>query len=127
MSKLTIFSDKDGVTPLAEITDLAGIQQHLASIQVHFARWQADQILSPDPDAEEVLAAYRNELNALMAEKNYQSFDVISMRADHPERAKLRQKFLSEHTHQEDEVRFFCRWARTFLPTFSRPSVSSAV
>jgi 1,2-dihydroxy-3-keto-5-methylthiopentene dioxygenase len=29
------------------------------------------------------------------------------MTPDHPERQALRQKFLAEHTHSEDEVRFF--------------------
>jgi len=42
-----------------------------------------------------------------MGEKGYQSVDVISLAPDHPDRAMLRQKFLSEHTHSEDEVRFF--------------------
>jgi 1,2-dihydroxy-3-keto-5-methylthiopentene dioxygenase len=32
---------------------------------------------------------------------------VVSLSADHPQKAELRQKFLSEHTHSEDEVRFF--------------------
>ena len=29
------------------------------------------------------------------------------MTPEHPERSALRNKFLSEHTHSEDEVRFF--------------------
>jgi len=32
---------------------------------------------------------------------------VISLTPDHPDRAALRAKFLNEHTHSEDEVRFF--------------------
>ncbi|THD09958.1 1,2-dihydroxy-3-keto-5-methylthiopentene dioxygenase, partial [Rhodanobacter lindaniclasticus] len=43
----------------------------------------------------------------LMGEAGYQAVDVISLAPDHPDRAALRQKFLSEHTHSEDEVRFF--------------------
>jgi len=33
--------------------------------------------------------------------------DVISIAPDSPEREAMRQKFLDEHFHQEDEVRFF--------------------
>jgi len=33
--------------------------------------------------------------------------DAIRMTPNHPDRAALRNKFLSEHTHSEDEVRFF--------------------
>jgi len=42
-----------------------------------------------------------------MGEKGFRSVDVIKMVPDHPKKAELRQKFLSEHTHSEDEVRFF--------------------
>lgn len=107
MSKLTIFTDKDSERPLAEMTDWIAIKKNLATIQVRFERWQADRLLSVNPSADEVLAAYQSELSALMAEKNYQSFDVISMRTGNPGSEGLRQKFLSEHTHKEDEVRFF--------------------
>ena len=43
----------------------------------------------------------------MQAEGGYQTVDAISLGPDHPQRAELRQKFLSEHTHSEDEVRFF--------------------
>ena len=49
-----------------------------------------------------------------MAEKGYQSWDVISIRADNPQKEVLRTKFLSEHTHGEDEVRFFVEGAGLF-------------
>ena len=39
---------------------------------------------------------------------------MISLKPDHPDRATLRQKFLSEHTHSEDEVRFFVAGAGQF-------------
>ncbi|MCI4239589.1 acireductone dioxygenase, partial [Dickeya dianthicola] len=53
-------------------------------------------------------------IDKLVAEKGYQSWDVISMRADNPQKAALRTKFLSEHTHGEDEVRFFVEGAGLF-------------
>ncbi|STW08564.1 1,2-dihydroxy-3-keto-5-methylthiopentene dioxygenase [Klebsiella grimontii] len=49
-----------------------------------------------------------------MAEKGYQSWDVISLRADNPQKEALREKFLNEHTHGEDEVRFFVEGAGLF-------------
>ena len=54
-----------------------------------------------------MIAAYRDDIARLKREKNYQAMDVISLNADHPDKAMLRQKFLNEHTHSEDEVRFF--------------------
>src|SRR5690606_26221187 len=37
----------------------------------------------------------------------YTTVDVVSLNASHPDKAALRQKFLAEHTHGEDGVRFF--------------------
>ena len=61
----------------------------------------------PGASQDEVIAAYRADIDRLMREKGYQSVDVISLTPDHPDRATLRAKFLNEHTHSEDEVRFF--------------------
>jgi 1,2-dihydroxy-3-keto-5-methylthiopentene dioxygenase len=33
--------------------------------------------------------------------------DAIRLTPEHPDREALRRKFLAEHTHSEDEVRFF--------------------
>jgi 1,2-dihydroxy-3-keto-5-methylthiopentene dioxygenase len=35
------------------------------------------------------------------------SVDVVSMHPAHPTKDALRTKFLAEHTHAEDEIRFF--------------------
>ena len=86
----------------------------MAQIGVRFERWQADRELGDNPQPEAVIAAYQHEIDRLVAEKGYQSWDVISMRPDHEQRQALREKFLSEHTHGEDEVRFFVEGAGLF-------------
>jgi 1,2-dihydroxy-3-keto-5-methylthiopentene dioxygenase len=43
------------------------------------------------------------------------SADVIKLTPDHPQAGALRAKFLSEHTHTEDEVRFFVHGAGNFI------------
>ncbi|MEI7065152.1 acireductone dioxygenase [Dickeya chrysanthemi] len=114
MSALTIFSDTDAGQAVWQSHDADAIVQQLSAINVRFERWQADRDLSANPSAEEVLAAYQHEIDKLVAEKGYQSWDVISMRADNPQKEALRTKFLSEHTHAEDEVRFFVEGAGLF-------------
>jgi 1,2-dihydroxy-3-keto-5-methylthiopentene dioxygenase len=42
-------------------------------------------------------------------EEGFATVDVIGMTPAHPDRAALRGKFLDEHRHSEDEVRFFVR------------------
>jgi 1,2-dihydroxy-3-keto-5-methylthiopentene dioxygenase len=58
-------------------------------------------------DTDGVLTAYAPEIDRLKTEQGYQSVDIISLAPDHPDRAAMREKFLSEHRHSEDEVRFF--------------------
>ena len=43
----------------------------------------------------------------MRSEGGYSTVDAIRMTPDHPDREPLRGKFLAEHTHAEDEVRFF--------------------
>jgi 1,2-dihydroxy-3-keto-5-methylthiopentene dioxygenase len=42
-----------------------------------------------------------------MKKNGYVNADVINVHKDTPNIEAIRQKFLSEHTHAEDEVRFF--------------------
>ena len=106
MSRLTIHDDRDGAIQ-GQFRDGADIARELAAIGVRFERWEAGVELAPDADQETVLAAYRDPVQRLMEEYGFQSVDVVSLNPDHPERETFRNKFLSEHTHGDFEVRFF--------------------
>ena len=114
MSALTIFSDRNASEPTWHSTEGDEIQQQLNSKGVRFERWQADRDLGSHPTSESVIAAYQHAIDKLVQEKGYQSWDVISLRADNPQKDALREKFLNEHTHGEDEVRFFVEGAGLF-------------
>ncbi|MGR8935217.1 MAG: 1,2-dihydroxy-3-keto-5-methylthiopentene dioxygenase [Gammaproteobacteria bacterium] len=86
---------------------LPDIQAQLGAIGVQFERWSADCEFSADADQQTILQAYRSSIDKLMQRYGFQSVDVISLKPDHPDKAALRQKFLSEHTHDDFEVRFF--------------------
>ena len=107
MSRLRIFAETDGSTPLKTLTGHADIERELGAAGVRFESWNASQPVVPGASQDEVIAAYRSDIDRLMREEGYQAVDVISLTPDHPDRAALRQKFLNEHTHSEDEVRFF--------------------
>lgn len=106
MSRLRIFNDNRPDQP-ETVTDPAGIAAALGEIGVRFEQWSAEAQLGDDATQDEVLAAYRRDVDRLMAESGFRSVDVIALRPDHPERESLRAKFLEEHTHAEFEVRFF--------------------
>jgi 1,2-dihydroxy-3-keto-5-methylthiopentene dioxygenase len=107
MSRLRIYEEARPTTPVAVHTTPADIARELGRVGVRFEQWEADAPIAPGASQDEVIAAYRADIDRLMREEGYQSVDVISLAPDHPDRAALRKKFLSEHTHSEDEVRFF--------------------
>jgi 1,2-dihydroxy-3-keto-5-methylthiopentene dioxygenase len=107
MSRLRIYPETAPEAPRLETRNPQAIARELAAIGIQFERWQAEVQLKPGASPESVIAAYRKDIDNLMARGGYQAVDVISLKPDHPERAALRQKFLNEHTHAEDEVRFF--------------------
>lgn len=114
MSRLRIFNDTQPHAPLSVHTEHSDIASELAKVGVRFEQWEANQPIAPGASQDEVIAAYRGDIDRLMSEEGYQAVDVISLKPDHPDRATLRQKFLSEHTHSEDEVRFFVAGAGQF-------------
>ncbi|MGN2252074.1 acireductone dioxygenase [Frateuria sp. GZRe12] len=107
MSRLRIYEDAQPSTPVSVHTAPSDIARELRQVGVRFEQWEANAPIAPGASQEEVVAAYRDDIDRLMREESYQSVDVISLAPDNPDRAMLRKKFLSEHTHSEDEVRFF--------------------
>ena len=88
-------------------SDAEQIQQELASRGIRFQRWAAEAELPPGASQEQILAAYSSEIARVQAGGAYPTVDAIRLAPNHPDRDALRQKFLAEHTHSEDEVRFF--------------------
>lgn len=109
MSELTVFNRDNPAKPLLYTRDSHDIQQQLYAAGVRFEQWQANAPVTADSCADEIQAAYATDIAKLQAEGGYVTVDVISLSSQHPDKAALRQKFLAEHTHSEDEVRFFVR------------------
>jgi len=113
MSLLTVRDAETGAE-LLRSTDAAEIAAALAPINVRFERWEVAP-LPAGASAEAVLEAYRPQLDAFMAGSGAGTADVIKLSPDHPQKDAMRQKFLSEHTHTEDEVRFFHEGSGNFI------------
>ena len=107
MSRLRIFAASDPSTPLSTTDDHAAMARGLATIGVRFEQWRASQPVAPGASPEAVMAAYRADIDRLIAAHGFKTVDVVSLAPDHPQREAMRAKFLDEHFHQEDEVRFF--------------------
>jgi 1,2-dihydroxy-3-keto-5-methylthiopentene dioxygenase len=107
MSRLRIFHDTNGSEPVKVTSRHDDITTELKSVGVRFEQWQANKPVAPGASQDEVIAAYREDIERLKRDEGYQAVDVVSLNPDHPDRAAFRAKFLNEHTHSEDEVRFF--------------------
>ncbi|HTV74606.1 MAG TPA: cupin domain-containing protein [Candidatus Acidoferrales bacterium] len=107
MSLLRVFEERDPKIVLAETTDGERIARELREIAVRFERWEAEKALPSDADQDAVIAAYEGSVRKLQGECGYQAVDVVRLARGTPNTAPMRAKFLSEHDHSEDEVRFF--------------------
>lgn len=115
MTELVIYDVAKPATPIETTTDPEKIARAAESIGARFERWEAGAALSADADSDAVLDAYADDIERLKSIGGYQSADVMRMKPDHPDKEALRAKFCKEHTHSEDEVRFFVEGSGLFF------------
>jgi 1,2-dihydroxy-3-keto-5-methylthiopentene dioxygenase len=106
-SRLRIFAEDHPDEPQLATDDRAAMARELAAIGVTFEQWEASRPVAPGDSPEAIMDAYRADIDRLVAERGFRSVDVVSIAPDNPQREAMRAKFLDEHFHKEDEVRFF--------------------
>ena len=107
MTTLKIFADTNQHDAIWSGDKPADIAKNLKEAGIRFEQWSTRDDILAGANQDAVIAAYQTEIRKLIDEEGYQTVDVISLNSDNPQKDELRQKFLSEHTHSEDEVRFF--------------------
>jgi 1,2-dihydroxy-3-keto-5-methylthiopentene dioxygenase len=117
---LTTWPESGPETVVRRTSDPAEIAAALAPVGVRFEQWPVRDDVPADADGDTVFAAYRAEIDKLIEEEAFATVDVVALHPSDdpgfPEKAKAaREKFLSEHTHDDDdEVRFFVAGAGIF-------------
>ncbi|MFC9927911.1 acireductone dioxygenase [Streptomyces sp. NPDC127190] len=120
MTLLTTWVDSEPRKAVLRTTDPSEIAAALSGIGVRYEQWPVRDDLPDGSDSATVLAAYRAEVDKLVAEESFTTVDVVSLfpsdAPDWPDTAKAaRERFLREHTHDDDdEVRFFVAGAGIF-------------
>lgn len=114
MTELRIFRDDKPAAPERVLTEGNAIADVLGKEGILFERWKADVDLAAGDDQAKVLSAYAKQIDKLKRANGYVTADVVRMVPDAPNRADMRKKFLSEHQHSEDEVRFFVEGTGSF-------------
>lgn len=107
MSRLRIFDEGEPRAPRASTEDAGEITRALAEVGVRFERWAAAAPIAPGAEPQAVMDAYRADIGRLSAAHGFQTVDVVSVDPSNPQRDAMRARFLEEHVHREDEVRFF--------------------
>ena len=95
------------------LTDPKQIQQALRAIGIDFESWGVDRLPAhlrdrnlTDAEKQQVIEAYKPELDRLRATGGYVTADVVSLYPDTPNLDTISAKFDKRHLHTEDEVRF---------------------
>lgn len=119
MTYLTTWAAEARPRLLEETTDLARIRAVLAEIAVRFERWPLASDLPAGAGTEEILTAYRSRIDELTAAEGFVLVDVAALHPTTAENwrevaAAARERFLAEHTHADDEIRFFAAGSGVF-------------
>ena len=114
MTRLIISSSSNPKDVRLDTDDFDVITAALATLGARVERWQATHPLPANASPAEILSAYAPEIDRLKTERGYTAADVVSIKPNTPNWPALRQKFLVEHTHHDDEVRYFVEGSGAF-------------
>ncbi len=113
MTRLVIAPDHNPNDVVTDTEKRPEITAALAAVGVRFEHWPTGT-LAPDATDDDILGAYAADINRLREEGGYGTVDVARLHrgseSDDEWSTKAggaRTKFLAEHTHADDEVRYF--------------------
>ena len=96
------------------LTDPESVTEHLSTMGIDYERWEPRHPVADNAPAEEILEAYREEIDRLKERGGYVTADVIDVKPQTPGLEAMLAKFSREHWHDEDEVRFIIRGRGVF-------------
>lgn len=90
-----------------QLSNPAEIRTFMEERNLFFDQWSCDVVFEDTATQTEILDAYAKDLKPFMEKGGYLTADVISINRLTENYEAVRNKFLAEHTHSEDEIRFF--------------------
>lgn len=108
MSKLAFYTQFNLQKPYKVSEDACQFSGDLAEVGVRIEKWPTLAHLPSAPILEEdILKIYAKEISRVKSEYSYTQVDLATMKPNDAFAISVRGRYLSEHTHEEDEVRFF--------------------
>lgn len=108
ISRLTVYSDNNPDQIYIDTFDALQISNGLEAISVKFYRVSTEKYnVSIDSTPNDILEAFSEEIKVISSEGGYRAVDSVIVNSLTPNKSAIRQKYLKEHTHAEDEVRLF--------------------
>jgi 1,2-dihydroxy-3-keto-5-methylthiopentene dioxygenase len=113
MTLLQVMAERDAADVRLRTSDPGLIGTELAKRGILFDRWPTRPGLDVHRPSAQILSEYADRVEALNSDGRYQHIDIVALQPDHNDpgwhevAAAARSKFLAEHRHAEDEVRFF--------------------
>jgi 1,2-dihydroxy-3-keto-5-methylthiopentene dioxygenase len=112
MTLLTVYTDDEAPEKLLESEEPSEVAVTLKEIGVAFDQWPVAEEFAHGGEQQAVLDRYKDEIARVVEAEGYVLVDVTQLhKTEDPGWEELktaaRNKFLSEHTHDDDEVRFF--------------------
>ena len=89
------------------ISEPSEIKTFLNQRGIFFDQWFCHVSFDDSASSDEILKAYEKDLGPFMQNGGYETADVISINSLTENYEAIRAKFLAEHIHTEDEIRFF--------------------
>ncbi|MBU2019160.1 MAG: cupin domain-containing protein [Bacteroidetes bacterium] len=83
------------------------IREFMNQRNIFFDQWSCDVLFEDNATQDQILEAYSADLKPFMNKGGYETADVISIHSKTENYEAIRAKFLAEHIHTEDEIRFF--------------------
>jgi 1,2-dihydroxy-3-keto-5-methylthiopentene dioxygenase len=119
MTLLTIWADDQPSSPALQTPDREVIAAELAAVGVTYRAFTPVAGVDASASSDQVIAAHQGLVDALIAEHGYTLIDVAQIHpVDSDEwratAAGARAKFLNEHTHDEEEIRYFSSGSGVF-------------
>jgi 1,2-dihydroxy-3-keto-5-methylthiopentene dioxygenase len=96
------------------IEDPQEAAEFLSQFGIWYERWEVAGRIGADATNDEILAAYKPEVDRLKRQGGYVTADVINVTPRTEGLDAMLNKFNKEHTHSEDEVRFTVQGSGVF-------------